>query len=137
MKLLPSARQISANRNNSKKSTGPRSAAGRQVSARNSRRHGLAIDIGNDPAFHDDIEKLADAVSIGMQVDRNRVREFAEAEIDLVRIRKVRAWLFETYYSINVVLPDRLLELNENLAKLERYERRAFSRRKQALHALN
>jgi len=32
--------------------------------------------------------------------------------------------------------PDRLAELTDKLAKLERYERRAFSRRKRALRAM-
>jgi hypothetical protein len=35
----------------------------RAVSRRNALRHGLAIDIGADPAFQDDIEKLAKELS--------------------------------------------------------------------------
>ena len=38
---MPSDRQIAANRNNAKKSTGPRSDAGRAASRRNAKRHGL------------------------------------------------------------------------------------------------
>jgi len=127
---MSSDRQILANQNNAKKSTGPRSQVGREVSRRNARRHGLAIDIGNDPVFHDDIEKLARTLSGGAQNVSERARETAEAELDLLRIRKFRAWLFETHRSTDGALSDRLVELNENLAKLERYERRAFSRRK-------
>jgi hypothetical protein len=89
----------------------------------------LAIDIGSDPEFHDDIEKLAASLSSGAQNVRERARETAEAELDLLRIRKLRAWLFETLYLADAALPDGLAELNESLAKLERYERRAFSRR--------
>jgi hypothetical protein len=62
-----------------------------------------AIAIGNDPLFHDDIEKFVRAIAGGAQSVAVYARETAEAE------------------------------LNEKLAKLERYERRAFSRRKQAL----
>ena len=52
------------------------------------------------------------------------------------RFSKSRAFLFETIY-----LPDRgaldcLVELNDKLAKLQRYERRAFSRRNRALRAI-
>jgi hypothetical protein len=129
-------RQIAANRNNAKRSTGPRSKAGREVSRCNARRHGLANDIGSDPGFHDDIEKLADGLSSGTQNVRERARETAEAELDLLRIRKFRAWLFETLYLADAALPDGLAELNESLAKLERYERRAFSRRKRAMRAM-
>jgi hypothetical protein len=136
---MPSDRQIAANRNNAKKSTGPRSDAGREASRRNSRRHGLAIAIETDPAFHDDIEKLAKALSLsrGMQIVDERAREAAGAELDLLRIRKVRTWVFETHYFVaNDATSGSLAELNEKLAKLERYERRAFSRRNRALREL-
>jgi hypothetical protein len=133
---MPSDRKITANRNNAKKSTGPRSKAGREISRRNAQRHGLAIDIGNDPEFQDAIAKLTKTLSNGAQDVGERAREIAEAELDLLRIRKVRAWLFETFYLADAALPKGLAELNENLTKLERYERRAFSRRKRALRAI-
>ena len=80
--LMSSDRKITANRSNAKKSTGPRSEAGRDVSCRNAQRHGLAIDIGNDPVFRDDIQKLAQAFahSSGVQNVSERARETAEAE---------------------------------------------------------
>jgi hypothetical protein len=135
---MASERQIAANRNNAKKSTGPRSEAGRAASHRNARRHGLAIDIGTDPAFHDDIEKLANMLSfsIGIQKVSEHAREAAGAELDLLRIRKIRAWLFETLYFADTTAPDGLAEPNDKLAKLERYEHRAFSRRKRALRVM-
>ena len=125
---MSSDRKITANRNNAKKSTGPRSKAG----------HGLAIDIGADPAFHEDIEKLATVLSLssGAQKVSEHARQAAEAELDLTRIRKIRAWLFETLYFADTAAPDGMTELNDALAKLERYERRAFSRRKRALRAV-
>ena len=135
---MTSDRKIAANRNNAKKSTGPRSKAGREAPRRNALRHGLAIDIGADPAFHEDIEKLARALSLssGTQKVSEYAREAAEAELDLMRIRKIRAWLFEKLYFADTAAPDGMAELNDKLAKLERYERRAFSRRKRALRAM-
>ena len=136
---MPSDRQIAANRNNAKKSTGPRSEAGREVSRRNARRHGLAIAIRTDPAFHDDIEKLAKALSLsrGMQNVDERAREAAGAELDLLRIRKIRACLFETLSLVaNDATSSNLAQVNDKLAKLERYERRAFSRRNRALREM-
>jgi hypothetical protein len=133
---MPSDRQIAANRKNAKKSTGPRSDAGREASRRNARRHGLAIEIGTDPAFQDDLAKLAKALSLsnGLQNVNERAREAAGAELDLLRIRKIRASLFETLSLVaNDATSGSLAELNDKLAKLERYERRAFSRRKRAL----
>jgi len=136
---MPSDRQIAANRNNAKKSTGPRSDAGRAASRRNARRHGLAIAIGTDPAFQDEIEKLAKTLSLsqGVQHVDERTREAAEAELDLLRIRKVRAWVLETlYFAGNGATSSNLAEVNDKLAKLERYERRAFSRRNRALREM-
>jgi hypothetical protein len=131
-------RQIAANRRNAKQSIGPRSKTGREASRRNALRHGLAIDIGTDPAFHDDIEKLAKVLSFssGAKNVTEVARDAARAELDLLRIRRIRAALFETHNSAGQAIPDRLPELNDKLAKLEYYERRAFSRRKRALRAL-
>jgi hypothetical protein len=136
---MASDRQIAANRKNSKRSTGPRSQAGRIASRRNALRHGLAIAIEADPAFQDQIEKQATALALssGMQNVDERAREAAGAELDLLRIRQIRAWLFKTlYFGANDVNPESLAELTDKLAKLERYERRAFSRRKRALREM-
>jgi hypothetical protein len=74
---MPSDRKITANRNNAKKSTGPRSSAGREAARRNARRHGLAVAIGGDPALHEDIEKVAKALSLsnGTKQVREHARE--------------------------------------------------------------
>ena len=135
---MPSDRKITANRNNAKKSTGPRSVAGREAARRNARRHGLAVAVGGDPAFHEDIEKLSKVLSLsrGTQQVSEHAREAAEATLDLVRIRKVRAFLIETLYFAATAASDSITDLNGKLAKLERYERRAVSRRKRALRAM-
>jgi hypothetical protein len=135
---MTSERKIAANRNNANKSTGPRSEAGRAVSRLNALRHGLAASIGNKSAPGGDVEDLAKALSSasGLQSVGGVAREAAEAHLDLSRIRKIRAWLFETHYFADAAATDRLTELNDKLAKLERYERRAFSRRKRALRLM-
>src|ERR1700690_3561861 len=94
---MASERKIAANRNNAQKSPGPRSREGREASRRNALRHGLAIDIGGDPAFRDDIEKLAKALSLPSVTSKvtEQAREAAQAHLDLLRIRKIRAFLFE------------------------------------------
>jgi len=135
---MPSDKQIAANRDNAKKSKGPRTKAGRDVSRRNALRYGLAINIGIDPAFHDGIEELAKVLSLtnGMQKVGEIARQAAEAQFDLLRIRRTRAWLFETLYFGKPATSDSLAKLNDELAKLERYERRAFSRRKRAVRLM-
>ena len=64
-------------------------------------------------------------------------REVAEAELDLLRVRKIRASQFNTVVDNPDVTPEAYAELAENLSKLERYERRAYSRRKRALRAMS
>jgi hypothetical protein len=71
-----------------------------------------------------------------MQKASEFARAAAEAEYDLLRIRKIRASLFEKHYFADTTAPDGLTALNVKLGKLERYERRALSRRKRALRLL-
>jgi hypothetical protein len=98
----------------------------------------LAIAIGIDPAFHEGIEELAKALSLsnGTQKVGELARQAAEAQFDLLRIRRTRAWLFETLYFGKPAASDSLAKINDELAKLERYERRAVSRRKRALRGM-
>ena len=65
------------------------------------------------------------SLSSGTQQVSEHAREAAEAELDLARIRKVRAFLLETLYFADTAAPDGIADLNSKLAKLERYERRA------------
>ena len=136
---MPSDQQVAANKKNAKKSTGPRSKTGRAISRRNALRHGLAINVRADPAVHDDIERLAKVLSPSDDAqDRSEnVRAAAEAQFDLLRIRRIRAWLFETLYFGKPATSDSLAKLTDELARLERYERRAFSRRRCALQSLS
>lgn len=53
-----------------------------------------------------------------------------ERQLDLLRIRKTRAWLLETLsLEADQAGSSHVAEINDKLAKLERYERRAFFRR--------
>jgi hypothetical protein len=135
---MTSDRKIESNRKNAQKSTGPRSEAGQRRSRRNALRHGLSVAIGSDPSFGDDVKRLAGALARG--TSGPNIAEFAhqaaEAEIDLLRIRKLRALRFNAVLGNPKTRLDDLSEFNEELAKLERYERRAFSRRKRALRTL-
>jgi hypothetical protein len=55
---MASERQIAANRRNARKSTGPRSGAGRKRASRNAYRHGLTLNIGSSAAFAKQLDKL-------------------------------------------------------------------------------
>ena len=135
---MTSDRKIESNRKNAQKSTGPRSEAGQRRSRRNALRHGLAVAIGSDPSFSKDIESLVTILLSGGggKPIGEFARQAAEAEIDLLRIRKLRASRFNSMLGNPESEFDDHSEFDEELAKLERYERRAFSRRKLAFRAI-
>jgi hypothetical protein len=134
---MPSDKQIAANRKNATNSTGPKSVEGKQRSRRNALSHGLSIPVSADPALRDDIEVLARIIgsTLGETDVSECSREAAQAQTDILRIRKIRATL------LNVLCSPPCEEfpqagIPKTLASLERYERRAMSRRKRALREI-
>jgi len=137
---MTSERKIAANRENAKKSTGPRSEVGRAVSRYNARRHGLATGVGSDPAYRDDIEELARLLSWdgGREEVGEFAREAAEAHLELMRIRRFRVHLYERLRFLSDPSKESLREeLGKQLDRLQRYERRALSRRKRAMRLID
>ena len=146
---MTSARKIRANRANAKASTGPRTTRGKSKAAQNARRHGLSLSINADPAY---------AAQVRNSRTRSRERAspdifepahcFAEAEIDLIRIRQARRKLFSMYLPSEEMstlkiepmqakeFAVKLSDLTERLILIDRYERRALSRRKFAIREL-
>ena len=131
---MASEKQIAANRANAKRSTGPKTAAGRARSSRNAYRHGLSLELPlNDPALWTGMDAMMQALFGGEEpVDPNvtAAAEFAEAQIKLLQIRKVRR--------------DMLNELERHdhqdfsrLVALDRYERLAHSKRRRASQKLS
>jgi|SRR6516164_298615 len=88
-------RQIAANRHNARRSTGPRSSAGRNRSRRNSYRHGLAAGVTLNAERIKHIERLARKIA-GNSTDVLAVecaRTLAQAEYELVQIRRSKVAL--------------------------------------------
>ena len=121
---MTSAARQQANRANALASTGPRTSAGKAISARNARRHGLNLSALRDPALAEEIAALAREIA-GPDASARRFElacRVAAAQLDLLGVRRARHELF----SGNPTATARL-------AVFDRYERRALSRRKFAI----
>ena len=93
---MTSARKVAANRRNSCKSCGPRTAAGKAIASRNALRHGLSADSHRQPAPSAEIEQLASAIcgqdGNGALLEQARViaaNEFAFRAINAQKIAVV------------------------------------------------
>jgi hypothetical protein len=60
---MASEKQIAANRANAKRSTGPKTAAGKLRSSRNAFLHGLSGPLPSDPATSAKVDWIADEVA--------------------------------------------------------------------------
>lgn len=142
---MASEKKIHANQNNARASTGPRTARGKATASRNAKKHGLSLSVLVDPSF------LADLYYLGRKIAGKDARaqlmepacRIAAAQLDLARIRQVRNVLLSKAEAIllgnNAVKnqeakPARgIEEVISQLTPLDRYERRALSRRKLAI----
>jgi hypothetical protein len=92
---MATERQIVANRRNARKSTGPRSRAGKRRASRNAYRHGLSHGVAGAAAFGKQVEALAQKIA-GRGADAVTLeiaRSVACAEFELAQIRRVRVAL--------------------------------------------
>jgi hypothetical protein len=126
---MATEKQIRANRANAKRSSGPKTVAGRLTSSRNSYRHGLSLPLSADPQRQAKIERLATTIAGTEPTEQQLVAAMmvAEAQVDIIRIRTKRAETTPT-------LAEAILNQNavRNLCALDRYERLAMRRRKLA-----
>jgi hypothetical protein len=130
---MATERQITANRNNAKRSTGPHTSSGRYMSSRNALRHGLSSERQTRTPVPVDIDELAEALTRPEAEDAELVaaRQIARAHLDLLRVRAVRAGLLASLDAQNLNTDD----LHRLLA-LDRYERIARGRRRLAVKSL-
>jgi hypothetical protein len=107
---VASERQIAANRRNARKSTGPRSGAGRKRASRNAYRHGLTLSITSTAAFVKQLDKLARKIAGNTDdaITLERAREIAQAELELARVRRAKVALIERASAFGELDPPQL-----------------------------
>src|SRR4051794_21397784 len=105
---MASKKQVEANRRNAGRSSGPRSGQGKGRANRNAFRHGLTIR-DSSAGFLAKREKLAHRIAGNCQTAT--VVEFAriaaEAELELARVRRVKAGLMERVRALGGLKPPR------------------------------
>jgi hypothetical protein len=127
---MTSLKQIAANRKNALKSTGPITAQGKARVSRNALRHGLSISANRASVGSADVEELA-LLLVGDAASRTEIdlaRAVVAAQLDLDRIHCEKQLVLTSGVSPPEIKAIRLLD---------RYERRAKSRRKRALSELS
>jgi hypothetical protein len=106
---MASERQIAANRRNTRKSTGPRSSAGKNRASRNAYRHGLTSSLTSTAAYAKQLDKLVRKI-IGDTEDPillERARAIAQAELELARVRRAKVALIERASAFGELDPPR------------------------------
>jgi hypothetical protein len=134
-----STRKLEANRRNASRSTGPRTPGGKLRSRHNARRHGLATPVENDSEAAAGIESLAAILADGSN-DFERTeqsRAVAGCHFDLRRIRAARHDVFLTLGDLENANGNDIEIAICAIERINRYEKRASSKRKQALRKSN
>ena len=137
-----------ADQRSERKGGGPRTAAGKTVSRMNARKHGLSMPVMMDRNFHKTAFDLAHAIA-GQGANGaifGQALVVAECELMLQRIDQARVAVIELAMlkvpnqadtTTTTELAGAFVEALPTLSGIERYERRAYSRKKRALANLH
>jgi hypothetical protein len=142
---MTSERVTQANRRNAQASTGPRTAEGKERSRKNALKHGLTVQT-SDLYTTAKNERLASLIAGELSADpliSESARVVAETHTHLQRVQAVKSALIQdgtpaAGAQANDTPDHRLwIDFLKKLERLERYERRAFTRRKTAIRHFN
>ena len=155
---MTSQQKAQANRANARKSTGPKTAHGKTRASRNAHQLGLSLPVLADPVLSDQVKALAREIAGEVADDHifALAWRIAEAQIDLQRVRQARHQLlsdrlkdFGHARSPNKALAPNatsqaphklaaiLMQESQQIQAIDRYEQRAWSRRRFAIRAFD
>src|SRR5215475_4799745 len=126
---MASERQIAANRRNARKSSGPRSGAGKTRSSRNAYHHGLTVSITSSEEFAKQLDKLAREIAGDTKdpILLERARAIAQSELDFARVRRAKVALIERASAFGELDPPRLTPtLTQMISVLKALDRGRF-----------
>jgi len=89
---MTSARKCFTNRLNARRSTGPKTRAGKARSSRNALRHGLSVSLALDGGYPTEVESLAKAIA-GKNANARQFEigcRIAVAQLNLLQVRQIR-----------------------------------------------
>lgn len=137
---MTSERQIAANRRNAAKSTGPTTAEGKARASRNASRHGLSRQASHASPVDDAIDAIGQFALqlVGEEAspaELELARAAAAAELDLIHIRHRRQKLLDALMTAMAAGDASAAKemTAASIGRLDRYARRAETRRRTAL----
>ena len=143
---MTSPAKAQANRLNAQRSTGPRSVAGKARVARNAYQHGLSLPISGDQSVAE-VAEWIEALKLEFDAagDSELLSRAAEGQVELQRARLLKADLLNrearrlktTSLPIQECVAQAFAHKAGKLKAFSRYEERALSKRRRALHQLS